>query len=86
MFKDVLSRNSDFAALASRLSRLSKSKNIMAALMKYGIKNEPVAAKTDSEITGNVCICGFFILLQKKNPSKQRLIYRVQISGREQEH
>lgn len=33
----------------------------MAALMKYGIKNEPVAAKTDSEITGNVCICGFLI-------------------------
>lgn len=50
--------NSDFAALASRLL---KSKNIMAAQMKYGIKNEPVAEKTDSEITGNVCICGFLI-------------------------
>lgn len=60
----------------------------MSAQMKYGIKNEPVAEKTDSEITGNVCICGFLIIhtTWKKHPSKQRLIYRVQISGREQEH
>lgn len=46
----------------------------MAALMKYGIKNEPVAAKTDSEITGNVCICGFLInqttWKKKTRPSK----------------
>lgn len=62
MLKDVCSRKSDFVALASRLL---KSKNIMTAQMKYGIKNDPVAAKTYSEITGHsVYLCGFVI-----NPS-----------------
>lgn len=62
VFKYVCSRKSDFAALASRLL---KSKNIMTAQMKYGIENEPVAAKTYSEITGHsVYLCGFVI-----NPS-----------------
>ncbi|XP_062585920.1 uncharacterized protein LOC134247605 [Saccostrea cucullata] len=62
VFKDVCSRRADFAALASRFL---KSKNIMTAQMKFGIENEPVAAKTYSEITGNsVYLCGFVI-----NPS-----------------
>lgn len=48
-----------------RLRRLLKSKNIMTAQMKYGTENEPVAAKTYSEITGHsVYLCGFVI-----NPS-----------------
>lgn len=59
VFKGVCSRKSDFAALASRLL---KSKNIMTAQMKYGTENEPVAAKTYSEITGHsVYLCGFVI-------------------------
>lgn len=59
MFKDVCSRKSDFAALASRLL---ESKNIMTAQMKYSIEHETVAAKTYSEITGHsVYLCGFVI-------------------------
>lgn len=62
MFKDVCSRKSDFAALASRLL---KSKNIMTAQMKYGIENEPVAAKTYGEITGHSLYLSGFVI----NPS-----------------
>lgn len=62
MFNGVCSRKSDFAALASRLL---KSKNIMTAQVKYSIENEPVAAKTYSEINGHsVYLFGFVI-----NPS-----------------
>ncbi|XP_078320201.1 uncharacterized protein LOC144621261 [Crassostrea virginica] len=66
VFKDVCSRKSDFQALASRLL---KSKNIMTAQTKFGIENEPGAARTYSEITGNsVYLCGFVI-----NPSAPHL-------------
>lgn len=72
VFKGVCSRKSDFAALASR-SRLLKSKNIMTAQMKYGTENEPVAAKTYSEITGHsVYLCGFVI-----NPSAPYLAHHL---------
>lgn len=62
MFKDICVRKADHGKLAVRLL---KSKNIQTAAMKFGLENEPVAAKLYLEISGNnVYLCGFVI-----NPS-----------------
>lgn len=59
MFKDICVRKADHETLAVRLL---KSKNIQTAAMKFGLENEPVAAKLYSELTGNnIYLCGFII-------------------------
>lgn len=42
MFKDICVRKADHGKLAVRLLN---SKNIQTAAMKFGLENEPVAAK-----------------------------------------
>jgi hypothetical protein len=66
MFKDICSRKSDHEKLAVRLL---KTKNVQTAAMKFGLQNEPEAAKLYSDVTGNnVYLCGFVI-----NPSSPHL-------------
>ncbi|XP_048738569.2 uncharacterized protein LOC125653246 [Ostrea edulis] len=66
MFKDICARRADHEKLAVRLL---KSKNIQTVAMKFGLQNEPEAAKLYSDITGNnVYLCGFVI-----NPSSPHL-------------
>ena len=66
VFKEICSCQSNFERLAKRLA---KTKNIQTAAMKYGIEQEPIAAKHYTEVTGNSAwLCGFVI-----NPSCHHL-------------
>ncbi|XP_062617203.1 uncharacterized protein LOC134278910 isoform X1 [Saccostrea cucullata] len=66
MFKDICVRRANHEKLAVRLL---KTKNIQTSAMKFGLENEPAAAKLYSDITGNnVYLCGFVI-----NPSSPYL-------------